>query len=96
LESTCYKTTNSSIFFLNTTTYPLQTNLQRPNNETFRKAVDTILLRGNVTDDCGLVSGATTNSADMTATLGGPEAAKEAKRKVLYNVLGGAYEKVFN
>jgi len=39
------------------------------------------------------VSGATTNSADMTATLGGPEAAKEAKRKVLYNVLGGAYEK---
>ena len=39
------------------------------------------------------VSGSTTNSADMTATLGGPEAAKEAKRKVLYNVLGSAYEK---
>lgn len=41
----------------------------------------------------GEVSGSTTNSADMTATLGGPEAAKEAKRKVLYNVLGSAYEK---
>lgn len=39
------------------------------------------------------VSGSTTNSADMTATLGGAEAAKEAKRKVLYNVLGSAYEK---
>jgi hypothetical protein len=38
------------------------------------------------------VSGSTTNSADMTATLGGAEAAKEAKRKVLYNVLGSAYE----
>lgn len=41
----------------------------------------------------GEVSGSTTNSADMTATLGGAEAAKEAKRKVLYNVLGSAYEK---
>lgn len=39
------------------------------------------------------VSGSTTNSADMTATLGGAEDAKEAKRKVLYNVLGSAYEK---
>lgn len=41
----------------------------------------------------GEVSGSTTNSADMTATLGGADAAKEAKRKVLYNVLGSAYEK---
>ncbi|MEM5855671.1 MAG: hypothetical protein QW472_05155, partial [Candidatus Aenigmatarchaeota archaeon] len=56
--STCYKTTNSSVFFLNTTTYPLQVEIQRPNNETFRRATDTILLRGNVSDDCGLVSGA--------------------------------------
>ena len=39
------------------------------------------------------VSGSTTNSVDMTATLGGADAAKEAKRKVLYNVLGSAYEK---
>jgi hypothetical protein len=39
------------------------------------------------------VSGSTTNSADMTATLGGADAAKEVKRKVLYNVLGSAYEK---
>jgi hypothetical protein len=42
------------------------------------------------------VSGSTTNSADMTATLGGADAAKETKRKVLYNVLGSAYEQFLN
>jgi len=42
------------------------------------------------------VSGSTTNSTDMTATLGGADKAKEAKRKVLYNVLGSSYETYLN
>ena len=42
------------------------------------------------------VSGSTTNSTDMTATLGGVDKAKEAKRKVLYNVLGSSYETYLN
>ena len=41
------------------TTYPLQINLKIPDNDTFQKGIDNILIRGNVTDDCGGVEGAT-------------------------------------
>jgi hypothetical protein len=50
--SLAYKTVNSSDFYLNTTTYPLQTNILAPNNQTRRAGVDPISYVGNVTDDC--------------------------------------------
>ncbi|UCC91533.1 MAG: hypothetical protein JSV39_04455, partial [Candidatus Aenigmatarchaeota archaeon] len=46
-------TTNSSLFNVNLTTDPLVVNLQLPEtNKTMRKGIDSLLIRGNVTDDC--------------------------------------------
>jgi len=39
------------------------------------------------------ISKSTTGSADMTATLGGADVAKDVKGKIIYNVLGEAYQK---
>jgi hypothetical protein len=57
--TTWYKTVNSSELYFNVTTSRLKVAIQQPNNITRVRGVDDILLRGNVTDDCGLVSGAT-------------------------------------
>ncbi|MCK4335350.1 MAG: hypothetical protein KAW40_01355, partial [Candidatus Aenigmarchaeota archaeon] len=46
-------TTNSSLFNVNLTTNPLEVYLQLPEtNKTMRKGMDSLLIRGNVTDDC--------------------------------------------
>ena len=57
-SGSAYKDTNSSDFYLNMTTYPLQVNILGPNNQTFRKNLDSIPYAGNVSDDCSGVSGA--------------------------------------
>ncbi|MCK5333302.1 MAG: hypothetical protein KAJ24_02230, partial [Candidatus Aenigmarchaeota archaeon] len=59
LDNTDYNSTNSSVFYFNVTASPLEVVLEYPNGQTFVKGVDNILLRGNVTDECGLVAGAT-------------------------------------
>lgn len=42
------------------------------------------------------VSSSTTGNPDMTATLGGADAAKETRDKIMYNVIGSAYEQFLN
>ncbi|MFH1228906.1 MAG: hypothetical protein V1678_00590 [Candidatus Aenigmatarchaeota archaeon] len=63
--SNIYKATNSSDaygdFYVNMTTYPLQVNVNRPNNESFRNGIDSITYIGNVSDDCGGITGASVN-----------------------------------
>ncbi|MCK5062746.1 MAG: hypothetical protein KAR23_02355, partial [Candidatus Aenigmarchaeota archaeon] len=56
--SSWYKLQNSSDFVFNITTIPLSTALTEPDGITMVRGVDNIVLRGNVTDECGLVPGA--------------------------------------
>ncbi|MCK4927127.1 MAG: hypothetical protein KAS11_01565, partial [Candidatus Aenigmarchaeota archaeon] len=56
--SSWYKLVNTSDLDFNITTIPLSTILTEPDGITRVRGVDDILLRGNVTDDCGLVPGA--------------------------------------
>ncbi|MBU4452026.1 MAG: DUF87 domain-containing protein [Nanoarchaeota archaeon] len=60
-DDSCYVNTNSSIYSLNITTAPLIAAIEQPNDAMFRRDIDNITLRGNVTDDCGLVNGSTTS-----------------------------------
>ncbi|MFC2143647.1 hypothetical protein ACFLQN_04590, partial [Candidatus Aenigmatarchaeota archaeon] len=52
--STAYKATNSSIYNITIITPKLNTTIDYPANQTFLEG-ESILMRGNVTDDCGLV-----------------------------------------
>ncbi|NOQ55827.1 MAG: DUF87 domain-containing protein, partial [Nanohaloarchaea archaeon] len=66
LDNPEFNSTNSSDFYFNITTVPLAAMLDYPIGAiTFEKGVDNILLRGNVSDDCGLVSGANVNISVM-------------------------------
>ncbi|VVB59112.1 Uncharacterised protein [uncultured archaeon] len=68
-SDSCYKATNSTAYTFNITTYPLIVNLSIPAGGHYRRQIDNIVLRGNVFDDCGSVSGATvTLKAEYGAT----------------------------
>ncbi|MCW1304417.1 MAG: DUF853 family protein [Candidatus Parvarchaeota archaeon] len=54
-----YKDTNSSVFNINITTIPIQVNLSVPNGGSYLRGIDPILIRGNASDECGLLSGVT-------------------------------------
>jgi 5-hydroxyisourate hydrolase-like protein (transthyretin family) len=63
-SSSAHKATNSSStygsdFFITLYTSPLQVNVTRPDNETFRRNTDPIPLIGDITDDCGGVANVT-------------------------------------
>ncbi|MCK5373076.1 MAG: hypothetical protein KAJ20_01960, partial [Candidatus Aenigmarchaeota archaeon] len=71
LDNLDYYSANSTEFYFNITTTPLVAILDYPTgNLTFEKGVDNILLRGNVTDDCGLVSDA---NVDIRVVQGGSD-----------------------
>ncbi|RKX21714.1 MAG: hypothetical protein DRP45_12005, partial [Candidatus Zixiibacteriota bacterium] len=58
-----YFTRNSSLFNVNLTTKPLNVSLQLPEtNKTMRKGIDSLLIRGNVTDDCYATNGPLANA----------------------------------
>ncbi|MCK5593634.1 MAG: hypothetical protein KAI18_00155, partial [Candidatus Aenigmarchaeota archaeon] len=63
IDNDPYNSTNSTEFYFNITTTPLVAMLDYPmgGGITFEKGIDNILLRGNVSDDCGPVSGANVN-----------------------------------
>ncbi|MCK5372962.1 MAG: hypothetical protein KAJ20_01360, partial [Candidatus Aenigmarchaeota archaeon] len=57
--SSWYKKINSSDLYFNITTIPLSADLSEPDGITKIRGIEDVLLRGNVTDDCGPVIGAT-------------------------------------
>jgi len=71
-ESSCYSNANSSVFFINVTTHALNVTLYFPkNNWTARLGVDPINITGNVSDDCGYVTGFTgSDEVDIIAVRG--------------------------
>jgi hypothetical protein len=62
--------TNSSDFRINITTYDLKVSIIQPNGEVFLKGIDSVIVRGNVTDDCG---GVKSSSIAFVAKQGSSE-----------------------
>ncbi|MFH8092821.1 MAG: hypothetical protein QXM38_02680, partial [Candidatus Aenigmatarchaeota archaeon] len=53
-----YKSSNSSISFFTIVTSALQSKVVSPKNKTILKGIEDVVIKGNVSDDCGLVANA--------------------------------------
>ncbi|MHA2066354.1 MAG: hypothetical protein ACXABY_18440, partial [Candidatus Thorarchaeota archaeon] len=69
-EGNGYYNVSSDLYNINLTTEPLITQIQLPvTNTTIRKYIDTVLIRGNVTDDCAATNGPLSNATTVTFTV---------------------------
>ncbi|MEM5878303.1 MAG: hypothetical protein QXF12_05485, partial [Candidatus Aenigmatarchaeota archaeon] len=72
-DETPYKSSNSSISFFTIIAQPLQARVISPKNQTALKGINDVVIKVNLTDDCGLVSNAnvTIKAVDASGVVRG-------------------------